>query len=93
MAGCPTAILLMSDSLNATVIVSVFVLMISAKPELDELEELEEPPRLPAVTPLPLLPEELDEDPVEEEELPDPPDTDWPGVRLDSDAIVPLAGA
>ena len=45
------------------------------------------------MTPLPLLPEELDEDPVEEEELPDPPVTDWPGVRLDSEAIVPLTGA
>ena len=94
VAGCPTLISPMSASLMATVIVKVFVLMISAKPELDpELEELEDPPRLPAVTPLPLVDEELDEDPVEAEELPDPPDTDSPGVRLDSEAIVPLTGA
>lgn len=88
--------MLMSDSLNATVIVRLSVFTISANPELDpelELEELE-PPRLPAVVPeLPEEPEE-DDDPEDEEELPDPPpDTLSPGVRLDSEAIVPLTGA
>ena len=90
----------MSDSLNATVIVNVLVLMISAKPAPEDPEEPEEPedpepPRLPAVVPEPdpLLEEELEED-EEDEELPDPPpDTASPGVRLDSDAIVPLTGA
>jgi hypothetical protein len=89
----------MSDSLNATVIVSVLVLMISANPE-PELDEPDEPdPRLPAVVPEPLpddpLPDDpLPDDPVEDDELPDPPpDTASPGVRLDSDAIVPLTGA
>jgi hypothetical protein len=84
----------MSDSLNATVIVSVFVLMISANP-LEELEPLEEPepPRLPAVEPVPDEPVEAD-DALEDDEFPDPPpDTASPGVRLDSDAIVPLTGA
>lgn len=89
----------MSDSLNATLIVSVFVLTISAKPELEPpepLEELELPPRLPAeMLPPLLLEEELDEDPVDDEEEPlDPPaDTFWPGVRLDSETMVPLTGA
>jgi hypothetical protein len=86
----------MSDSLNATVIVSVFVLMISAKPELDpgpdELDELD-PPRLPAVVPVADEPVEAD-DALEDDEPPDPPpDTASPGVRLESDAIVPLTGA
>ena len=85
----------MSDSLNATVMVSEFVLMISAKPEPepDELEEFELP-RPPAVVP---VPEELleDDDALEDDdEFPDPPpDTASPGVRLESDAIVPLTGA
>ncbi len=86
----------MSDSLNATVIVSVFVLTISAKPELDPepLAELDPEPRLPAVVE-PEAPEEpLEDDPLEDEELPDPPpDTESPGVRLESEAIVPLTGA
>lgn len=71
----------------------MFVLTISAKPEL-ELEELELP-RLPAVVPPvePLLEDELEEDPLEEEELPDPPETESPGLRLESEAIVPLTGA
>ena len=44
----------MSDSLNATVIVSVFVLTISANPELDpELPEEPDAARLPAVVPVP----------------------------------------
>ena len=96
MAGCPTWTLLMSDSLNATVIVSVLVFTISAKPEL-ELEDPEpeepDPPRLPAV--VEPEPEELDDDELlEDDELPDPPpDTASPGLRLDSEAIVPLTGA
>lgn len=86
--------MLMSDSLNATVIVRVFVLMISANPEL-ELEELDElePPRLPAVTPDPLEEELEEDDPLEEEPLEPLPDTASPGVRLESEAIVPLTGA
>ncbi len=86
----------MSDSLNATVIVSEFVLTISANPELELLDD-EDPPRLPAVslrrwrTP---LPDELEEEDELLEELPDEPaDTLSPGVRLDSEAIVPLVGA
>jgi hypothetical protein len=74
--------------------VSVLVLMISANPEeLEELEELE-PPRLPAVVPDPPEDELLDEEDPVDEELPDPlPDTASPGVRLESEAIVPLTGA
>jgi hypothetical protein len=85
----------MSDSLNATVIVSESVLTISAKPEPLEDDD-PEPPRLPAVAaPLPPLPELDDEEDDDElDELPDPPaDTVSPGVRLESDAIVPLVGA
>ena len=104
VAGWPTWTLLMSDSLNATVMVSVFVLTISANAEADpdpefeepdEPDEPEPPPRLPAVVPVP-LPEELleDVDPFDEDELPaPPPETASPGDRLDSDAIVPLTGA
>jgi hypothetical protein len=88
----------MSDSLNATVIVSVLVLTISANPELEPLDEEDpEPPRLPAVAaPLAPLPEpELEDvDELLEELSEEPPlDTASPGVRLDSDAIVPLVGA
>jgi hypothetical protein len=85
----------MSDSLNATVIVSVFVLTISANPELEPLEDELEPPRLPAVAAPPVAEDDDDDDeelddPLEE----DPPlDTESPGVRLDSEAIVPLVGA
>ena len=94
MAGCPTETLLMSDSLNATVIISVFVLMISAKPELESSRSSGAAQASGGgAAGEPLLEEELEEDPVEEEELPDPPETDWPGVRLDSEAIVPLTGA
>ena len=72
--------------------------IVKAKPEPEEPDEPEdpEPPRLPAVVlePEPEEPEEELEDDEEEEELPDPPpDTASPGVRLDSDAIVPLTGA
>jgi hypothetical protein len=78
--------------------VSVFVSMISAKPEpLEDPEPLEEfePPRLPAVVPVPDPDELLDDEDEEllEVELPDPPDTASPGVRLESEAIVPLTGA
>jgi len=88
----------MSDSLNATVIVSEFVLMISANPELEPLDDDEpEPPRLPAVAAPPApapLPEELEDEDELLEELPElPADTASPGVRLDSEAIVPLVGA
>ncbi len=74
------------------------VFTISANAELDpELPEEPELPRLPAVVPAAEpLPDELfaEEDPPDEEELPDPPpDTASPGVRLDSEAIVPLTGA
>ena len=62
----------MSDSLNATVIVSVLVLMISAKPEL-ELDEPDDPdpPRLPAVVPDPLPDDPLPDDPLEDDPLED----------------------
>jgi hypothetical protein len=70
--------------------------MISANPELELLDEGDpEPPRLPAVAdPFPPLPELDDDDDDELDELPEPPaDTVSPGVRLESDAIVPLVGA
>ena len=94
VAGWPTWTLLMSDSLNATVIVSELVLTISANPELELLDE-EDPPRLPAVVaPLLPLPDELeDDDELLDEPLDPPADTVSPGERLDSDAIVPLVGA
>jgi hypothetical protein len=88
----------MSDSLNATVIVSVFVLMIVANAELEL--ELPDPPDedpLNRLLRLPALPEPEPEpdEPLEDEEPPlfDPADTDSPGVRLESVAIVPLTGA
>jgi hypothetical protein len=92
----------MSDSLNATVIVSELVLTISANPELEPLEEEDEeedpePPRLPAVEAPPApapLPEELDDEDELFEEPPElPADTESPGVKLESEAIVPLVGA
>jgi hypothetical protein len=81
----------MSDSLNATVIVSVCVLTISANEEADELalDELE-PPRLPALEPVELedeLPELSDVEAVE------PADTESPGTNPCKDTIVPLIGA
>jgi hypothetical protein len=81
--------------------VSVFVLTISAKPEPEpdadpdpeELEEFE-PPRLPAVVPVADDPFEPDDAFEDDDELPEPPpDTGSPGVRLDSEAIVPSTGA
>jgi hypothetical protein len=84
----------MSDSLNATVIVIVLVFTISANDELDEFDELEElEPRLPAVVPVPLLEEELDDELLELLDDVDPDETESPGSRLDSDTIVPLIGA
>jgi hypothetical protein len=86
----------MSDSLNATVIVSVFVLTISANPELEPLDEELDPPRLPAVAapPVAAVPDDPDDDDELDEALEEPPlDTVSPGVRLESDAIVPLVGA
>jgi hypothetical protein len=88
----------MSDSLNATVIVILPVLTISAN-ELEPPDEVDEPvdpepPRLPAVVPVPPLAEELDDellfallDDV------DPPLTESPGWRLASDTTVPVIGA
>jgi hypothetical protein len=99
VAGWPSLTLLMSDSLNATVIVIVPVFTISANDEPDELEEFDELdelelPRLPAVAPVPLLVEELDDElllePLDDV---DPAETESPGWRLDSDTIVPLIGA
>ena len=74
------------------------MLTISAKPELELRGATTlEPPRLPALAAAGAarpLPEPLDDEPLEEDELPDPPaDTASPGVRLDSEAIVPLTGA
>jgi len=75
--------------------VSVFT--ISANPELEPLDDESEPPRLPAVAApaVPELPDEPeDEDELLEDEPPElPADTASPGVRLESDAIVPLVGA
>lgn len=75
---------------------------ISAKPELVDAEEDDEllvPPRLPAeVDPDPLDAPPLVAEPVEDEaadEAPDPllADTGSPGLRLDSETIVPALGA
>ena len=74
VAVWPTFTLLMSDSLKATVIVIELVLTISAngvaEAEEEEDEELE-PPRVPAVVPLVVPVEELDEDPPLDVEDPD----------------------
>jgi hypothetical protein len=86
----------MSDSLNATVIIIVLVFTISANAELDELDEFDELelPRLPAVVPVPALEEEpAGELVLELADDVEPPETDSPGWRLDSDTIVPLIGA
>jgi hypothetical protein len=89
----------MSDSLNATVIIIVLVFTISANAELDELDELDEfdeleLPRLPAVVPVPALEEEpAGELVLELADDVEPPETESPGWRLDSDTIVPLIGA
>jgi hypothetical protein len=86
----------MSDSLNATVIIIVLVFTISANAELDELDEFDELelPRLPAVVPVPALEEEPSgELMLELADDVEPPETESPGWRLDSDTIVPLIGA
>jgi hypothetical protein len=86
----------MSDSLNATVIIIVLVFTISANAELDELDEFDELelPRLPAVVPVPALEEEpAGELVLELADDVEPPETESPGWRLDSDTIVPLIGA
>jgi hypothetical protein len=103
VAGRPTFTLAMSDSLKATVIVIVPVLTISANDELDEPPDEDEdeldPPRLPAVDVPPATPPPPpDEDELDDELLlaaleVDPADTESPGSRLASDAIVPLVGA
>jgi hypothetical protein len=94
--------LLMSDSLNATVIVIVCVLTISAnaEPELPDpvepVEPVDEPPSPPADE-LPVPPPEEDElDDDEPFELlldDDPADTESPAPKLESETIVPLTGA
>jgi hypothetical protein len=83
----------MSDSLNATVIVSVLALTISANVvELEDDDEDDEPPRLPALVDAALL--EPDEDELPElEDAVDPEDTESPGERLSNETIVPLVGA
>ena len=105
VAACPTFSLSTSDSLKATVIVSLPLLTISANDELvvpgDEEDEVEalEPPTLPAEVPEEPPAEDPDEDDVPlkvaaVDALPvDPADTVSPGERLASDAIVPLVGA
>jgi hypothetical protein len=103
VVGWPTLMLLMSDSLNATVIVIELVLTISAKPELlEEEEELElldpEPVELDAPE-LPVVddPEPLDPEPLEPDELaeldPLEPVIRSPGLVVSSETIVPLSGA
>jgi hypothetical protein len=93
----------MSDSLNATVIVSWWVSTISANPELldDEGELVLEPPRLPepeleepeSELPVPDVPEvpELESEPVELDPL--SAEMAAPGLVLASETIVPLADA
>jgi hypothetical protein len=86
----------MSDSLNATVIVSVPVLTISANGVLDPLPDDDPlPPRLQAEVLPPALPDDEEDD--EEDELEalalDPADTVSPAVKLASEAIVPPVGA
>ena len=88
--------MLMSDSLNATVIVSRWVLTISAKPELDEeeLDEEDDPPRLPELVPDVDEPEEPEDDvPLDEVDDDEPEDTESPGERLSSETMIPLVGA
>lgn len=93
--------LVMSDSLNATVVVIWPVSTISAKPEpLDDDPELVlESPRPPEPEPVAALelaepepdPLEADSDPFELEAL--PAEMISPGLVLASDTTVPLAGA
>ena len=102
VAACPTLSLFTSDSLKATVILIVPVLTICANAELEPEEDEEDvevlaPPRPPVLA--------AEEPPLEdpEEEAPlladvvafvlEPAETPSPGVRLASEAIVPLIGA
>lgn len=88
--------LLMSDSLKATVIVSRWVLTISAKLVLDEeeLDEEDDPPRLPELVPDDDEPEEPEEDaPVDEGDDDEPEETASPGERLSRETMIPLVGA
>ena len=84
VAGWPTLTLLMSDSPNATVIVILLVLTISANDELEALDVLDEldepePPRLPALVPVLPDEEELDDEPPDELAGVDPAETESPG--------------
>lgn len=84
MAACPTLILLTSDSLNATVIVNLCALTISAKFVLELLDD-DDPvvPRLPAVVALePLVAAPLLEEPLLVEPELDPEETESPGDKL-----------
>jgi hypothetical protein len=98
-------ILLMSDSLNATVMDMVLVLTISAKPELlvdDELLELPRLPEVPVLLAFVPVPAEPVPDPLEPE-LPELlaleeleallPEMSSPGLVDSSETTVPLAGA
>jgi hypothetical protein len=84
----------MSDSLNATVIVSVLVLTISAKFVLEELLDDEVEPKLPALVLDPVEePEELVPELVLElEALLLLDETVSPAERLSRDTIVPAVG-
>jgi hypothetical protein len=90
VAAWPTLTLLMSDSLNATVIVSLCVLMISAKLEVELLDDEVKEPLLAVVAEL--LVELSDDALLDELELV-PEETESPGERLSSETIVPLSGA
>ena len=88
--------MLTSDSLNATVIFSWWVLTISVKLELDEEEfdDEDDPPRLPELLPDEDEPEEpVDDVPLDEVDDDDPEDTASPGERLSRETMVPLVGA
>lgn len=80
----------MSDSLKATVIVSLRALTISAK--FEDEDEDDEPPRLPAVVPAEAVEPDEEELPELDDEV-EPEDTESPGERLSSETIVPLVGA
>jgi hypothetical protein len=87
----------MSDSLSATVIVISLELINSANPEL-ELDELELEPSVAAAT-APAKPpddeelDELDDELLELEPVEPLLEIVCPGAALESDTIVPLAGA
>jgi hypothetical protein len=84
----------MSDSLNATVIVSVLVLTISANADVVELLDDELEPRLPLVALAPLLddPDELDPEPLVVELPVLLAVTVSPRERLSSETTVPTVG-